>query len=93
MVGQRTMGRSLSTGRGASLAALAARASRRDFFLPGYIEAGEQVRADRLDLAFVDAGATAPKNGLRGELPGRSARAHGVASPCGSGCAGSAGCA
>lgn len=38
MEGQRTTGLSLSTGRGATAAAFAMRASLRDFFLPAYIE-------------------------------------------------------
>lgn len=43
MVGHRTTGRSLSTGRGATAAALAIRASRRRCFRPGYRVAREYV--------------------------------------------------
>ena len=74
-VGQRTTGLSLSTGRGASLTAFSARALRRDFFLPGYCIA--------LSGLMCTTGAAALRV-MRGDLPGRSARGHGAASPCGS---------
>lgn len=75
-VGQRTTGRSLSTGLGATRAAFSLRESRREAFLPG-CEGGCQVNA-----ILCTAGAAALK--ARGELPGQSARGRDAANPCGS---------
>jgi len=78
-VGQRTTGLSLSTGRGASLAAFSTRAERLRDLRPGCErKRGQDIRT------WCTAGATALMVVVRGELPGRSARGHGVASPCGS---------
>ena len=70
IVGQRTTGLSLSTGLGATFAALATRALRLDFFLPGYLQCQN-----------LNTGATTLSK-VRGELPGRSARGRSVACQC-----------
>ena len=95
MVGHRTTGRSLSTGRGATAAALAMRASRRRCFRPGcaiHVSRPNSYPANKKN--FLDSKSLAISFGIRefsgrGEgcwivVPGRSAHGHDAASPCGS---------
>lgn len=74
--GHRTIGRSLSTGRGASAAALARRARRRVTFLPGYFSMTRQKGGARSVCR-------APFPSSFNE-PGRSGTAHAAANACGS---------
>ena len=71
--GQRTTGRSLSTGRGATATAFARRASRRLAFFPGYFPSHVRIR--------VCLGCRAS---LQCHEPGRSGTAHAAATACGS---------
>jgi hypothetical protein len=94
-VGQRTTGRSLSTGRGATAAALARRASRRRCLRPGY-DTQMSVHEHSKKFSFAPFGIgqfEATSRPLEGAIrkdmgfefvPGRSAHAHDAASPCGS---------
>lgn len=86
MVGHCTTGRSLSTGRGATAAALAKRASRRRCLRPGY-----QVHVSfvfSIFTKFHQSRIFLRPTGNCGIsvvcVPGRNARGHDVASPCGS---------
>lgn len=94
-VGQRTTGRSLSTGRGATAAALARRASRRRCLRPGYNTQCQSTNTQRIldrsvrSWAFLEVSSRPFEGAIRkdmgfGFVPGRSARAHDAASPCGS---------
>ena len=83
MVGQCTTGRSLSTGRGATEAAFAARASRRRCLRPGY--AMLESNCSCLNSHPVAASISIRIRRRRGyRVPGRSTRAHDASSPCGS---------
>lgn len=94
MVGHRTTGRSLSTGRGATAAALAMRASRRRCFRPGcaiHVSRPNSYPAKKIFPRFqvaCDVVRNKKKNLWSGEcwivVPGRSAHGHDAASPCGS---------
>lgn len=71
-VGHRTIGRSLSTGRGARAAALTWRAVRREAFLPGYSKQSTSA-----------SGQLHPRC-KRARIPGRNGCEPSAASPCGS---------
>lgn len=87
-VGQRTTGRSLSTGRGATLAAFARRAERRLCLRPGYsgrkLVDYSQSSPPRIDLPAHSIMVRFRKGYEFESVPGRSTRAHDAASPCGS---------
>ena len=79
MLGQRTMGRSLSTGRGATAAALERRAVRRRCLRPGY---------DRISLILqsrIPRGHSSDPS-EKAEVPDRNALEHVVANPSGNLC-------
>lgn len=81
LVGQWTTGRSLSTGRGATEAAFAARASRRLCLRPGYAKLVHCPCRRSHNVASIST-RIRRKGGYR--VPGRSTRARGASSPCGS---------
>jgi hypothetical protein len=72
--GHRTIGRSLSTGRGATAAAFARRATRRLAFLPGYFPKCQNI---------CPSSNACPSAVNSGDEPGRSGTAHASANPCG----------
>ena len=81
MEGQRTMGLSLSTGRGASAAALVRRALRRRDLRPGCgLSVSDWFQACGLCLEDADAEELV----RRGCVPGRNGCGRDVANPCGS---------
>lgn len=89
-VGHRTTGRSLSTGRGATVAALARRVSRRRCFRPGYNQRKSLTTVSYPNLPVAHRNfrhrnvTKARLDFCRSIVPGRNAREHGASSPCGS---------